>query len=124
MELTSGFKNLNLIDECIKYNATLYIEDYDKNKFMIVPRGMYYLKEKIHLFFEDPKEEKLSFIALEDIKKFEKHPLKFNLIFSKVEVSKFISKAYEVETSQKRIVIKLSKCPREKVLDPDLLYVE
>ncbi len=124
MELTSGFKDLHLIDQCIQHDLTLYIETYNKTQQMIIPRAMYYLKDKLCIFFEDPKNEVFDFIPIDEIKKFEKHPLKFNLKFHKTQARKMISAIFSKESNRKRVVVKLNKNISVKSLDPDLLYFE
>ncbi len=114
--------DLNLLEECIENKLTVYVEKQNEEKIIASPMAIFYFKERLHLFYEDPKNNILDFLDLEEVKKFDIHPLKFNLNFANKEVLNFIGEVKKKDSRVERVIIKLKNLPRNKNLNHEYMY--
>jgi len=122
MKKSNLVNDLNLLEECIKNKLTVYVEKRNEEKLLVAPMAIFYFKERLHLFFEDPKNNILGFVDLEKVASFEMHPLKFNLNFSQKEVINFIGEVKKQDSHVDRVIIRLKNLPRNKDLNFEYMY--
>ncbi len=114
--------DLNLLEDCIKNKLAVYIEKQNNEKIIASPMAIFYFKERLHLFFEDPKNNALDFVDLESVLGFDIHPLKFNMNFNEKEVLNFIGEVKKNDSRVQRVIIKLKNLPRNKDLNCEYMY--